>query len=328
MQSTILILGARGRFGLAAVRAFADAGWRVLAQARVGGNMPAIRGVQWLHLPLSEHLALAQAAHGAAVVLHAINAPYTKWGQEAIPALEQAINLATELKALFMLPGNVYNFGTQMPAVLTEDTPELAQTRKGKIRVAMEQRLRQASKSGTLRSVVIRAGDFFGNGKGSWFDLAVAKNIQKGKLTYPGVWNTPTAWAYLPDLATTFERVAKRALETPQNLAAFEVFHFKGYSLTGADWAAVLEPLALNQGWLAAAPLKKGAMPWGMIKALSWLVPMFAELAEMHYLWHTAHSLENHKLVSLIGPEPHTELAQAVKSALIDLGLITTTHPA
>jgi NAD(P)-dependent dehydrogenase (short-subunit alcohol dehydrogenase family) len=30
MQDTVLILGARGRFGLAAARAFCDAGWRVI----------------------------------------------------------------------------------------------------------------------------------------------------------------------------------------------------------------------------------------------------------------------------------------------------------
>ena len=32
-RRTVLILGANGRFGAAAVKAFADAGWRVLAQA-------------------------------------------------------------------------------------------------------------------------------------------------------------------------------------------------------------------------------------------------------------------------------------------------------
>ena len=34
--NTVLILGARGRFGLSAARAFANAGWRVLGQTRPG----------------------------------------------------------------------------------------------------------------------------------------------------------------------------------------------------------------------------------------------------------------------------------------------------
>lgn len=41
MQTTVLILGARGRFGMAAARAFADAGWRVLGQTRPGASVVA-----------------------------------------------------------------------------------------------------------------------------------------------------------------------------------------------------------------------------------------------------------------------------------------------
>jgi nucleoside-diphosphate-sugar epimerase len=323
MQSTVLILGARGRFGLAAARAFFDAGWRVLGQVRPGAKLPADTGIEWLATDLNDTRTLLATARGAAVVLHAVNPPYPQWGQQAQGALEQAITVATELKAMLMLPGNVYNFGATMPSVVQEDTPQQAHSRKGKIRVVMEQRMRQASEAGELRSVVIRAGDFFGSGKGSWFDLAVTKNLRKGELSYPGAWDVPTTWAYLPDLAQTFERVARCALAKPDRFKPFEVFHFKGYSLTGADWLAALEPVARDQGWLRPhASLKRGAMPWWLFKALGWAVPLFRELVEMQYLWHTPHALANDKLEALIGPEQHTPLAQAAQSALADLGLL------
>ena len=164
---------------------------------------------------------------------------------------------------------------------------------------------------------------FFGSGKGSWFDLALAKKLGKGKLSYPGAWNVPTAWAYLPDLAKAFERVASRALTEPKRFKLFEVFHFEGYSLTGADWLAVLEPLARQQGWIGArASLTRGAMPWWLFKSVGWAVPLFRELLEMQYLWHTPHALANGKLTRLIGPEPHTALATAAQAALTDLGLL------
>jgi hypothetical protein len=47
--SSVLILGARGRVGQAAARAFAQAGWTVHAQLRPGATGPQIAGVQWLH---------------------------------------------------------------------------------------------------------------------------------------------------------------------------------------------------------------------------------------------------------------------------------------
>ena len=40
--NTVLILGARGRFGLAAARAFAAAGWRVLGQVRPANVAPTL----------------------------------------------------------------------------------------------------------------------------------------------------------------------------------------------------------------------------------------------------------------------------------------------
>ena len=58
------------------------------------------------------------------------------------------------------------------------------------------------------RCGVIRAGDFFGGGPGSWFDLAIAKRAAAGALVYPGPLDRPHAWAYLPDLAQEHPNVA------------------------------------------------------------------------------------------------------------------------
>ena len=44
MQSTVLILGAHGRFGLAGACAFRDAGWRVLQAAQAALAAPGLSG--------------------------------------------------------------------------------------------------------------------------------------------------------------------------------------------------------------------------------------------------------------------------------------------
>jgi NAD(P)-dependent dehydrogenase (short-subunit alcohol dehydrogenase family) len=59
LPSTVLILGARGRFGLAAAHAFAAAGWRVLGQVRPGAALPAVPRVQWQAVALQDTAALA-----------------------------------------------------------------------------------------------------------------------------------------------------------------------------------------------------------------------------------------------------------------------------
>lgn len=325
MQETVLILGARGRFGLAAARAFADAGWQVLAHKRPGARVPdEAQGdarLRWLEADLNDTPALAvtaaqmAGAQGVAVVVHALNPAYTNaaWKTQVLPMTEAALALCKALGATFMLPGNMYNFGAGMPTVLHESTPQVARTVKGQVRIAMEQCIRASG----VRSVVIRAGDFFGAGKGTWFDQAIVKDLVKGTFTYPGPLDVATAWAYLPDLAQTFVQVA----QTRARLPAFEVLHFAGHSLSARQWIEVLTPLALAQGWVQPnAGVRYKVLPWAVIRLGGLVVPTWAALAEMRYLWLTPHRLANDRLVQLLGSEPHTPLPQAAARALNELG--------
>ena len=322
MPVTVLILGARGRFGLAAAQAFADAGWRVLGQKRPGDDQPNDPRIEWLGIDLNNTQALAAAARGAAVVVHALNPAYTHkaWRAQVAPMMAAAIAVTRVLDATLMVPGNVYNFGASMPAVLREDTPQVAQTIKGQVRIAMEAQLQRSG----VRGVVIRAGDFFGSGRGTWFDAAIVKDIQKGVFTYPGPRDVATPWAYLPDLARTFVAVAlKRA-----QLRPFEVFHFAGHNITAQQWLDALDPLARAQAWVKpGAHLKRRMLPWPLLRLGAWFVPTWAALVEMHYLWRSSYALANDKLTALIGPEPHTPLALAAQTALVDLGLMPPMAP-
>lgn len=322
MSSTVLILGARGRFGLAAARAFADAGWRVLGQTRPAAELPADPRIEWLAIDLHDTQALTVAAQGATVVVHALNPAYTHkaWRAQVLPMLEAATALTRALNATLMLPGNIYNFGATMPAVLREDTPQAAHTVKGQIRIAMEAQLKRSG----ARGVVIRAGDFFGSGRGTWFDQIIVKDLQKGKFTYPGARDVATAWAYLPDLARTFVAVAAQCAQ----LRPFEVFHFKGHGISGQRWLEVLDPLARAQGWVEPqGHVRFKRLPWSLMRIGALLVPTFAALVEMRYLWDTPHALANDKLQALIGVEPHTPLSLAAQTALSDLGLMAASVP-
>jgi nucleoside-diphosphate-sugar epimerase len=321
-SSSVLILGARGRFGLAAARAFAQAGWQVHAQVRPGASGPAIPGVQWLALAPEDTAALAAAAQGATVVVHALSPAYTHkaWRTDVARLGEAAIAVTRELGATLMLPANVYNFGESMPRVLTEETPQAATTFKGRLRVVLEQRIREATQDGRMKAVLIRAGDFFGSGSGSWLDLVIAKDLRVGKVTYPGAQDVPTAWAYLPDLARTFVEVAQRRAQLP----AFETLHFGGHNVTGADWVEALRDIAWEQGWLGArGELRVSSLPWPLMRVLGLFVPTVAAICEMRYLWRTPHGLANGRLKALIGEEPRTRFADAVRFALADGGLLS-----
>jgi nucleoside-diphosphate-sugar epimerase len=321
MSDTVLILGARGRFGLAAAKAFANAGWQVLAHMRPGAKVPGEARddprIHWMEGDVHDTNALVNLAGGKVnVVVHALNPPYTNkdWRIQVLPMIEASLALCKALNATLMVPGNIYNFGADMPQVLSEDTLQAARTVKGQIRIAMEEHMRRSG----VRSIVIRAGDFFGSGKGTWFDQAIVKNITKGEFTYPGALDIPTAWAYLPDLARTFVAVADQRAKLPR----FNVLHFSGYSITAREWLEVLTPLAQANGWAKRGEsVRYKALPWALIRIGGLLMPTWAGLVEMRYLWQTPHQLDNTRLLELLGTEPHTPLKTAAATALRDLGL-------
>jgi nucleoside-diphosphate-sugar epimerase len=316
---TVLVLGANGRFGQAAAAAFAAAGWRVQAQVRrAPASLPA--GAVPLELPLEDTAALvAQAASSGPVraVVYAINPVYTEWTQKMMPLARQGMAVAEQLGALFMLPGNVYGFGEGMPALLREDTPERPTTLKGQQREALEAELRSRAAAGRLKAAVIRAGDFYGQGSGSWLDQVVVKSLAQGKLVYPGPLDVPHAWAYLPDLAVAFVALASQPLAQGP---AYRALHFAGHTLTGRELLAAIEIAADSLGLRPGRGWRRGGMPWAAVRAIGIFMPMMRELARMSYLWRVPHALDGAALERAVGPLPATPPTQALRAALLDLG--------
>ena len=114
-RPTVLVLGANGRFGLAAAQAFDAAGWTVIAHVRrdAAAGMPA--AARLVRGDLAGLAALLAGDDAPNVVVHALNPIYTRWDEEALPVAHAGMDLAERLGARFMLPGNVYNFGAGMP---------------------------------------------------------------------------------------------------------------------------------------------------------------------------------------------------------------------
>src|SRR5688572_6611200 len=306
MSGRILVLGAAGRLGFVAAAAFRDAGWTVkgLVRPRRGGFVP--RGVEPVEVVARDD-AIA-AARGCDVVLNALNPAITEWRKNALSLAHSAIACAEDNGATLIFPGNVWNFGEAMPPVLDENTPMRPTTRKGRMRVEIEQRIAEACDRG-MRAIIVRAGDFFGAGRGSWLDLVIAKDIARQRLTYPGPFDVTHAWAYLPDFSTTLVEIARRRTE----LAPFDSFGFAGYAVTGNEMIAAIE--AVTRGRFNVRP-----MGWWMVKTFGQLLAMGREISELEYLWRVPHRISGDKLKVAIGQPPHTPLHEAVSMSLRALG--------
>jgi nucleoside-diphosphate-sugar epimerase len=308
MSGKILVLGAAGRLGHAAAEAFRIAGWTVTSLVRPGAAHRAPRGTKVVET--IDRLDAIEAARGADVVLHALNPPFKSWRRMALPHAYSAIEVAETVGATLMFPGNLYNYGAGMPGVIDESTPMQPTTRKGNIRVEIEQRMLEASERG-VRTIILRAGDFYGSGRGSWFDLVIAKQLARNEVTYPGPLDVVHEWAYVPDLADAMVALAKAR----QRLGCYETFGFPGHAVTGR---ALIDAIAKAIG-RDSRDLRVRQMQWWMIKALSPFFALPRELSELDYLWKVPHRIAGDKLKATIGDVPCTLLDTAVKRALREL---------
>ncbi len=317
--NTALVLGATGGIGGEVARQLKEAGWSVRALQRSGEQaIEEHGGITWLRGDaLNAHDVMA-AAQGCSVIVHAVNPPgYRRWSELVLPMLDNSIAAAIALRATVVLPGTIYNFGPDAFPVLTESSPQHPVTRKGAIRVEMEQRLLTASKNG-VRVLIVRAGDFFGPKAGNnWFAQGLVKpGTSVRTVSNPGRRGVGHQWSYLPDVARTMvELLARRDLLEP-----FAAFHMAGHwDADGAQMSKAIQRVAARR--TGQEPQIK-AFPWWLLTLASPFVTTFREMREMRYLWREPIRMNNSRLIAVLGKEPHTPLDEAVEATLTGLGSI------
>ena len=255
MTQTVLILGATGKIGSHAAQAFMNAGWTVRRYDR-GSDM-------------------TQAAMGADVIVNGLNPPaYHDW-ENTIPAITQQVVAAAKASgATVVIPGNVYNFGAK-GGELNEDTPQAPVTRKGRVRVEMEQSFAASG----VQTIVLRAGSFIDPMRnGDAMSMMMLRDVRKPKLTAMGPSDVLHAYCYLPDWA----RAAVALAEMRAELTNFEDVPFPGHAFSINDFKAVLDDATGKTYGVSA-------FPWWVFTVLSPVWELAREMREMHYLWDMSH---------------------------------------
>lgn len=306
-----LVLGLTGGIGGAIADALAGRGYRIrsLSRSEPKSNTRAY-AIEWIKGDALDQAEVVAVSQGASLIVHAVNPPgYTKWREVAIPMLANTIAAAKSSGATILFPANVYVFSPESGALVDEATPMAPKTRKGQVRLEMEAMLADAAKRHGVRTIAIRAGDFFGPGvHGSWFPQVVAVGGRSAKvLKDPCSSGVGHTWAYVPDLAEAFARLVDRRA----TLAAFEMVHFQGH---WTDPGRALPEAA--QRVIGRDDLKIKPFPWIVVYLGAPFVKFLREAIEMRWLWNHPLRLDNAKLERLIGPEPHTPLDTAVAASL------------
>jgi nucleoside-diphosphate-sugar epimerase len=303
-HENVTILGINGHLGHAIAQAMQAAGWQVTGFGR--SNKQPVPGVMFHQGDAGSASDIAAAIAGADVVVNALNLPYPDWYGGRAEA-----QLATVLKALgtsgktLLFPGNVYNYAASDRRI-TPDLPQRPETPRGEIRVRMEEMLAEAAARGDIQAIILTAGDFFGpEASNDWFDLVMLREAGKRRFARIGAPGVKHSWAYLPDLARAFEKLAWHRAE----FGAFERFHFAGHFVTPEEMTAAVVAAA-------PVPLKVSNFPRFIFTAMGLFDPMMREIGKMGYLWDNPMQLVDPRLDAILGPDFGTPLDEAVAATI------------
>lgn len=310
-MKTILVLGATGGIGGAVTRTMLARGWRVTALVRDPVRAAKVWGASgapdWRTGDAMNRADIVRAAEGACVIVHAVNpAGYRGWDRLVLPMLDNTIAAARSAGARVVLPGTIYNYDPANTPIIDETTPQRPRGRKGAIRVAMETRLAEAAPE--VRSLIVRAGDFFGPGAGqSWFAQALAKRPLT-RIVNPGTPGIGHAFAFLPDLA---EVIARLIALPSDHLLPCERLQFPGH-----DLSEIGEMVAAIRRASGRPDLPERRFPWGLMRVLAPFGGFPREVMEVRPFWKHSVRLDGRRLTELVSDLPSTSLDAAVTEAL------------
>ncbi|MFP3504544.1 NAD-dependent epimerase/dehydratase family protein [Burkholderia sp. SIMBA_062] len=317
-QRQALVLGASGGIGGEVARQLRDAGWQVRALKR-GLDVATVErdGIAWMRGDALDRETVIRAARGCSVIVHAVNPPgYRNWSGQVLPMIDNTIAAATVAQATVVLPGTLYNYGPDAFPVLREEAPQHPTTRKGAIRVALEQRLQAATAQG-VRTIIVRAGDFFGAHAGNnWFGQGLVKAGRPvASISVPGRPGVGHQWAYVPDVARTMVELIERR----DTLEPFARFHLGGHwDADGTQMAQAVRRVAQRHGMRPTVR----RFPWWLVWVAAPFVTTMREMIEMRYLWREPLRMDNARVTAVLGREPVTPLDTAVEAALAGLGCL------
>lgn len=308
----VLILGGTGSFGSAIARELIDRAERVRLFVRDQGAALRTFGTycpaEIVVGDAQDSEAVLRAAEGCRAIVQAVNYPLHQWEPHMNGVTANAIAAAKESGAPLLVPANVWVFGAQTEKPLTEKSEPAPNSRKGRLKLEIENTLKAATERDGVHTIILRAGDFFGPTVRNTYAEGIFARAARGKpITVVGRLDVAHQWAYLPDLA----RVAVWLIDRAHRLRPWEVIHFKGHIADPQrGFLRRIAEVAEHPG------LKIRRVPWWKVRLASIVNRELREALELRYLYDSSVILDD-RLLSRAWPDfTPTDLDDAIAITL------------
>ncbi|GGN65959.1 SDR family NAD(P)-dependent oxidoreductase [Oceanobacillus indicireducens] len=300
-----LVLGATGGMGYSIVKELAQRGVKVVAFARTEEKLKKMFGAEPnVIIQPGDAFQLKQlesAANGIDIIFQAINLPYADWKQNLIPLNEKVIRTARNFSARIAVVDNIYAYGRSNGKKISETTPKSPNTRKGKLRLEMENLYKQSG----VPYVIAHFPDFYGpyaeNGQLNYLlrDITVNK-----KARFIGKQGVLREHIYTPDGARAIVELALReeAYGECWNIPAYDV-------ISGEEIIQIAREMT-------GYKKQVGIVTRNMLRFLGLFDKQMREFAEMQYLAEEPVVLDGRKYEERIGPVPRTAYVEGLRKTI------------
>ncbi len=263
-------------------------------------NVPA--GVEQVAADVATPEGARQACAGTAVVYHCAQPSYTKWAELFPPLTRAVLDGTADAGAKLVFADNLYVYGPP-EGPMTEETPQRAQGKKGRIRIEMAAAILRAHAEGRLRCTIGRSSDYYGpRGTTSTVGDNLMKPLLRGKRArWVGSLDQPHTLNYLEDMARALVTLGER------EEADGQVWHLPAAEpLTGRQFLTLTYDAA-------GLPSKAGVASRPMIRLVGVFNPLVREVNETLYQFERPFVSDASKFQGAFGPFEPTPHQEAVR---------------
>lgn len=300
-----LVLGASGGMGYSIVKELSNRGIKVVAFARTKSKLEKLfendENVIAYSGDIFQVNDIIDAADGVDVIFQAANIPYVDWEEKLESFMENIIQAAKIQYTKLAFVDNIYAYGRSGGGKVGEDFPKNPHTKKGRIRLNVEKRIKESE----VPALIAHFPDFYGpNAENTILHYTLAGIAQNKKAMFVGNQNIAREYIFTPDGATAIVNLAldDRAYGQNWNIPGYGVI--KGKEL--------IEQIREITGYTKGI----STVTKNMIRMLGLFNGNMREVVEMYYLNEEPVVLDGTKYENLLGELPRTSYREGLKQTL------------
>jgi len=297
----VLVLGASGNMGSSLVKEFSNRGIEVKAFARNKEKLLRLfhneERVEVVQGDLFNQTDLLKAAQDVDLIVHSVNIPYQEW--KKLPVLmDNVIQTVKMYNLKLAYVDNIYAYGRSVGKKMTEDMPKNPHTKKGKIRLQLENMI----KNSEITYTIAHFPDFYGpNADNTTLNTTISAVINNKKAMFLGNPKLAREYIYLPDGAKAFVNLVmnEKAYGQEWNIPSYG-------PITGEEIIQMIRELTGYDKKISIVTKR-------MVQMVGLFNPFMREFAEMFYLIEEPVVLSGEKYEREIGPLPKTSYYDGLK---------------